>query len=305
MKNKKVTKYLIYSLLGLVGLLIITRGITFAKYVSNEVLNYYLITKGFYFTSDELSINEKKNIDTSWDGESVNFTLTNSANNTLATEYDIKYTVTCTVEQAQEETKTCYLNGTTSNVVEATLSTNTGCKNKSNDGVDVSTYHEVQCNEEGYLWESIPSLAEMSFEVVDTTGKEVDTATVLIKAEATAPYKKELTAKYILNKDKGEIGSLSVKYESRNTYENVIVTNSYNEKKCVKLSWDASKLIIDLDEEIQNNKDSNDYINEIIFEIDKKNSNNYKFYKVDSAKTYTEEDFTIVESDECKDLLQE
>ena len=90
MKNKKITKYLVYSLIALVGLLMITRGITFAKYVSNKVLNYYLTSKGFYFTSDELDSIEKKNIDTTWDGESVKFTLTNSANNALATEYDIK-----------------------------------------------------------------------------------------------------------------------------------------------------------------------------------------------------------------------
>lgn len=305
MKNKKITKYLVYSLIALVGLLIITRGITFAKYVSNKVLNYYLTSKGFYFTSDELDSIEKKNIDTTWDGESVSFTLTNSANNTLATEYDIKYKVTCTIEDIDNETKVCYLNETTSNEIEATLSTNTGCKNKSNDGVDTTSYTEAKCIEEGYLWESIPSLAEITFEVVDTSGKEVDTATVLIKAQAIAPYKKEISAKYILNKDKSEMGSLSVKYEAKNSYENVIITNSYNENKCVKLTWDASKIIIDIDEDIQTNKDENDYINEIIFEIEKKNSINYTFYKINQNDSFTEEDFTLVESNECKELLQD
>ena len=60
------------------GILIITRGITYAKYVSNAVLNYYLSSKGFYFDSETLSINTKKNTDTSWNGEDVVFTLTNS-----------------------------------------------------------------------------------------------------------------------------------------------------------------------------------------------------------------------------------
>ena len=36
----------------------------------------------------------------------------------------------------------------------------------------------------------------------------------------------------------------------------------------------------DIDEDIQTNKDENDYINEIIFEIEKKNSINYTFYKI-------------------------
>ena len=112
MKHKKITKYLTVIVVGLIGILIITRGITYAKYVSNAVLNYYLSSKGFYFDSEELKSTTKTNVDTSWNGENVSFTITNSANDTLATEYDIKYKVTCTVEE-ENTTKVCYLNGTT------------------------------------------------------------------------------------------------------------------------------------------------------------------------------------------------
>ena len=38
---------------------------------------------------------------------------------------------------------------------------------------------------------------------------------------------------------------LSVKYETKTHYENVIVTNSYNEDKCVKLTWNSADLLID------------------------------------------------------------
>ena len=303
MKNIKITKstkYLLTALFTLVGILIITRGITYAKYVANAVLNYYLTNKGFYFDSEELSINENKNIDTSWDGDSVYFTLTNSANNTLATEYDIKYKVTCSIEEEDNKTKVCYLNGTNKSTINATLSTNTGCKNNTNDGVDTSSYDEVKCKKDGYTWESIPSISRLYFDVVDTEGNEVDTATVIVKAEAIAPYKKELSAKYTLNKDTSEVGSLSVTYESKNSYENIIITNSYNEDKCIKLTWDTSKLIIDLNEEIQTNKDKDQYINEIIFSLEKKNSKNFIFYKNDVSKNYSENDFNIVESNECK-----
>ena len=109
--------------------------------------------------------------------------------------------------------------------INATLSTNTGCKNNTKDEVDTSSYNEIKCKEDGYTWESVPSIAQLYFDVVDMEGNPIDTATVVITAEATAPYKKELSAKYILNKDTSEVGSLSVKYESKNTYENVIVIN--------------------------------------------------------------------------------
>lgn len=299
MKDKKNTKYLLLTLVGLVGILIITRGITYAKYVSNAVLNYYLTSKGFYFTSEELDTTTKQNVDTSWDGESVYFTLTNSANNTLATEYDIKYKVTCSVEE-ENTTKVCYLNGTTASVINATLSTNTGCVNNTNDGVDTTTYTEQTCSEKGYTWKSTPSTAQVYFDVVDINGNDIDTATVLITATSTSPYKKEISAKYILNKDKSQIGSLSVTTESKTTHENIIVTNSYNEDKCVKLTWDSSKLVIDLDENIKTTTDDNDYINGLIFNLEKKNSKNFTFYKKDSTVTYNEEDFTFVESTECE-----
>ena len=300
MKNKKITKYLVISVVGLVGLLIITRGITFAKYASNSVLNYYLNSKGFYFDSDDLSSSTKKNTDTSWNGNSVNFTLSNSANETLSTEYDIKYKVTCTLEE-ENTSKVCYLNGTNSNTVEATLSTTAGCSNYTDDGVDTSAYEETLCKEKNYTWESKPTIANLYFDVVDTKGNDVDTATVLITATSTSPYEKTLSAKYILNKDKNELGTLALTYESKTNYENIIVTNSYNEDKCLKLTWNPENLVIDLDDEtIKKNKDENNYINEIIFNLEKKNSRNFIYYKTDNTKTYSEEDFTLVETTECE-----
>lgn len=301
MKHKKITKYLTVIVVGLIGILIITRGITYAKYVSNAVLNYYLSSKGFYFDSEELKSTTKTNVDTSWNGENVSFTITNSANDTLATEYDIKYKVTCTVEE-ENTTKVCYLNGTTSStIINQTLSTAAGCSNYKKDGKDTSSYDEDTCKKENYTWEAIPTTSNLTFNVVDTEGKDVDTATVLITATSTSPYEKTLSAKYILSKDKSEIGTLSLKYEEKTNYENIIITNSYNEDKCVKLTWNPSNLLIDLDDNsITTNEDDNNYVNEIIFKLEKKNSKNFIFYKTDKSKTYTKEDFTLVETTECE-----
>ena len=299
MKNKKNTRNLIFIIVALVGILIITRGITYAKYASNAVLNYYLTSKGFYFSSDELSQNTKKNVDTTWDGESIHFSLLNSANDSLNTEYDIKYKVTCAVEG--DSNKLCYLNGTTSSLVNATLAAYAGCTNKTNDKVDVSEYDEKTCKEKGYTWESQQTKADLYFDVVDLEGKDVETATVIITATSTSPYEKTLSAKYIISKDKSKLGSLSLTYEEKDYYENLIVTNSYNEDKCVKLTWNPESLVIDLEnDEVKSKQDENNYTNEIIFKLEKKNSKNFTFYKNDSTKSYKEDDFTLVESTECE-----
>ena len=168
MKNKSKTKQITYSLaitvVALVGLLILTRGITYAKYVSNSVLNYYLNSKGFYFKSDNLDTEIKNNADTSWDGGKVTFSITNSSNKSLATEYDIKYEITCSVEET-DTTKVCYLNGTNSSKVTQTLSADFACKDTTNNK-DVSSLDEVTCTKQGYTWTAIPSTSTNYFEVV-------------------------------------------------------------------------------------------------------------------------------------------
>ena len=99
MKNEKVTKHLFYSLIGVILLLILTRGITYAKYVSDAAFNYYLSSKGFYFESEELTSEQSKITDTSWDGEKISFSIKNSKNKFIASESDIKYEVTCKVDE--------------------------------------------------------------------------------------------------------------------------------------------------------------------------------------------------------------
>lgn len=302
MKNKSKAKQITYSLaitvVALVGLLILTRGITYAKYVSNSVLNYYLNSKGFYFRSDDLTAETKNNVDTSWDGNKVSFTINNSSNKSLATEYDIQYEITCAIEET-DTTKVCYLNGTNSSKVTQTLSADFACKDTTNNK-DVSSLDESTCTKQGYTWTAIPSTSTNYFEVVDINGKDVDTANVIITATSTSPYKKTIKGKYTLNKDKSELGTLSLKYETKTHYENVIVTNSYNEDKCIKLTWNSDNLVIDNSNSMQTIENDNKYINGVIFKLNKKDSTNFIFYKQDKSKTYSEADFALVESTECQ-----
>ena len=50
---KKRTKYMLLLVIILGIISIITNGYSYAKYVSNSAWNYYLSTKGFYFTSEQ------------------------------------------------------------------------------------------------------------------------------------------------------------------------------------------------------------------------------------------------------------
>ncbi len=80
---KKRTKILLLSVILLSLVSLITYGYSLAKYVSNSAWNYYLSTKGFYFSSKQLDISKITNINNNWEQDSTYFTIKNSENDFL------------------------------------------------------------------------------------------------------------------------------------------------------------------------------------------------------------------------------
>ena len=230
MNNRKKLIIILSSILAL------SYCVTYARYVSNSIWNYYLESKGFYFTSKEL---ENKRIKNDWDGSKVYFDVRNSLNSYIATEYDINYEVTCKI--LGEVNGTCKINGTESNVYEGTLSTYEGCVNLK-DEKDVSSYNKETCNNEGYSYRVKETVANNYFEVVSNDEKELNNITVEITVKSTSPYTRTLKNEFILSRSLDETGSLNLIYNEYEEYSRLVISNSYNETKCVKLSFDSSKL---------------------------------------------------------------
>lgn len=276
-------KYLIMIVIFLGTILLITNGFTLAKYVSNTVWNYYLNSQGFYLSSDQLG-NNVKNVNNVWDGTSIHFNLKNNINDALVTDYDIKYKVTCTLDDGSN----CKVNGTDSNVYYGTLSSYNSCVNNTNDGVDTTDFDKATCEVKGYDWVIQKTTSDIYFDV------ENDNVTANIEVVTTEPYEKKLTGTFILKKDKNLIEKTDILYQSFSNYDRLTVTNSSDTKKCVKINWDANKLRID-NENITNYNMSNGYINEIILEIPSKDNLSYIFYKVDKDATYDINEFSLLE----------
>lgn len=296
---RKRTKTLLLSviLLGLISL--ITSNYTMAKYVSNSALNYYLSTKGFYFSSDELDTIQTTNINNNWDQESVYFTIKNSENDFLVSDYDIKYTVTCTIQNEAAEYSKCTLNGEDSNTFTGTISASSVCVNSANEVID---YKKEECELGGYEWKAQENSKEMYFDIIKTGDKDVDYVSVLIEVTSTVPYSKTLIGEFNLSSIDVVDSGLEFDYKEYDDYSRVIVTNSYDENKCVKLNWNADNLRIDeTSANISSFKtDSSNNINEIIFKIDKMNSISYIFYKTNFSISYDYQEFSLMESTECE-----
>ncbi len=291
---KKITKYLILGVVILAVVLVGTYGITFAKYVSNTTWNHYLKSKKFYFGSDILKEENAKIVNNLWDGNAISFHLQNSLSDMEITDYDIHYKVTCKV--TKDTSKKCSVNGSGEDTYEGVLSAFKACTNMKEDGVDVSTFDEEECTSKGYIYTKQLADKEIFFEILNND--DIDSETVEIVVTTTSPYKKTLKGSFVLHKDQSLTGIVKMKYDTYEKYGQLSLSNSYDEKKCVKIKWNAQDLHFNNSEEILSYEtDKDGYINEITTEIEAFHNKRYLFYPQGEGP-YDESHFTLVET-EC------
>ena len=300
---KKRTKCLLLIVMLLALLSMCTYGYSFAKYVTNSAWNYYLGTKGFYFSSDELGIDKITNVNNNWDNDSIHFILKNSENDYLISDYNIEYTVKCTVKGDAANYSKCVLNGTENDVFDGVLSSSGKCvDNKYLE--DVSGYNQKDCNDNNYEWIIQENYKDLYFDIVKTGEQDINYVSVLIEVTTTSPYSKTISGEFNLSNVPIQESGLGISYKEFDNYSRVIISNSYDENKCFKLNWNPDNLRIDeINAQISSYQtNTNGFINEIKFNINKKDSISYIFYKTDFSKKYDYQEFSLIESNECENI---
>lgn len=286
----KHRKYLIIIFLFTLALMVVYFGTTYAKYVYKEAHNYYLQSKGFYFTSDYLDVNTKQTVNNYWDGSSVYFNIKNNINESIVTDYDIKYKVKCTTNNANA---TCNLNGSGKNEIDGVLKLNAVCENNTSDGVDTSTFTYEECSSNGYTWNNKVVSEEMYFDIV---GDDISRVNVNLEISSISPYKKTLVGKFILNKVKTTT-DIDIKYKDYSEYGILNLRNNSNTTRCVVVSFDPNNLLVNEYNTAKSyTKNSDNYIDSLTISINSSSSANYKFYKKNNI-TYDASSFTIVDID--------
>lgn len=275
-----------------------TISLTLGKYIYNSVWNYYISSKGFYFESDLLDINTKKNSNLKWDGTNIFFELKNSSRNGLVSEYDITYKITCEVLGDEADYVSCIINDTNYNSYGGTLSTVSYCKNNI-DSTDVSSLEKTECEINGYNWYNEVATKSNYFNLQSTNEeKQIDEVSVKITVESLKPYNKKLIGIFNLNKLEDQATDLIIDYQNYNENIELSLTNISTKNKCVEINFDSNDYAVDLSDSIIDYSVDNDKINNLTVEIPKENSVITVFYKKNYSKKYLIDDFVVLEK-EC------
>lgn len=293
MKKKKIL--IVIFLFFMVSL---TISLTLGKYVYNSVWNYYLTSRNFYFDSDLLSVNSRNNSFLKWNGENIHFSLKNSSNDKLVSDYNISYKITCSVLGDESEYVECLLNDSNKATYNGTLTSVSYCLSNNEEDKELN---KADCEIKGYEWINEPIKKDNYFnlKLIDDT-KEIDEVSVKIVAESTSPYHKTLTGIFNLNKvDKFE-SEYNVEFENLNDYIQLLIINRSNEKKCFSISFDSNDYLIDLDNNsiIEKELNESEIVNKITVEVSNESSIKYDFYKINSIIENSINDFSIIEK-EC------
>ncbi len=287
-KHKKIS---IIVLLVLVVLLSIS--LVFSRYILNLVNNYILETKGFYFNSTVLNVNDKGYSISNWNGVD-SYTLTIDLNNRKSdaryTKADINYNIYADCPS----TVTCVLS--------------------KNEGI---IYENTHTDSYQLIVTPVSSFG---------SGEEV---TIKTYVESTAPYKKKLSATYNIGVEKSKFSYEIVdapydKYLKLNLtnaityYEVETAFGSYNvgdvikiedyanlsdtdKAKCysaiVTLTFDPSVVFLDMtDDDYLNRLSTNyqeqtinghNYVKKFSFKVNATSTSTVLFYKDDITANYT------------------
>lgn len=278
--------------LGIVLLLVLT-GTVFGKYIYNEVRDFYLASKNFYFSSSKMSATGISFQLDNWSGAlgdtfTIPFDVNSYLNNAVFSESDITYDISYT------------------------CSSNVSCTISQTSGVIYASSHTDTFN--------ITILANQSL-------SDGDLVTINVTASATSPYTKTITGTYVI-----KIGKMGLSYSIddvpgrpyftlniTNTLDYYVVRTAFSsysvndrideetyrslsdsdKEKCssviMHLSFDPSEVLLDMTtpvylrrtSETTTRYDGYNYINGITFEIEALSSEIVKFYKQNAALDYT------------------
>ena len=269
-EHKKINKAKVAITIFIIVLLISMS--VFGRYIYNTTREAYFTSKKFYFTSNLLTLDNQKYTYEDWGGIDVYETsvdLYSYANKFLRLDYDLNYEISC--ESLSPSKIKCTLNdvdGPTSTTGVIYAKTDGRENNVSKVGIYITPLTQINKGE---------------------------VVTFSLKASTKEPYQKEISCEISLKVKQQTTNSYKIEDVPGRNYAVLEIVNAQNTALQYTLTFDPKVLRIDTNDEVCINKISGfsttingtQYLNKIVFNMDKESAKNIKFYKVDMTKDYT------------------
>ncbi|MBR3163428.1 MAG: hypothetical protein IKF17_04960 [Clostridia bacterium] len=289
-KNKQLL------ILIIILLFIVSFVVVLARYVTNNVSDFFLRSKEFYFYSDKLEANTAVYQIDNWSGVddySIIINMNSRLNNLKATSYDIGYNITynCTTDNAicqlSKQSGTIYSN-TNTDFFTLTITPNT----------QLDTGDKVTVEIEATSTTEYTKKLKGRFTLV--VGKE--NVTYEITDAANNPYmdlRITNTLSYYTVREQFVVDDTTYQVNKKIDIDTYLSLSPENQEKCssaiVTIGFDPNVVLIDMTNEIYREATNihtttiagKTYINEFTVTVDAISSKSLRFYKVDTTHNYS------------------
>lgn len=267
MKAKLNKKKIILCVVILITLITLP---SFGRYIYNSARDLYLKSQNFSFSSNLLTNTGKTYKYANWSGVDdyeIDIELYSYENELSLFEYDgdgLVYNLTCVVDDESKAT--------------AHIGTSAGSSTE-------SSYIPNETN-----------IKDVKIYLKPTENLKVGDTVKLTVTASTTEHQKTITATFNIRVT-GQGVTYSIEDEETSIYATVKLINTKTVANTITLSWDPSKVVIDVTDEYYENRDKTkdtnrnvngvEYINSITFTMEPTDVNNIRFYKKDITVNYT------------------
>lgn len=242
---------------------------TFARYVYYNARDLYLKSQNFNFSSNLLTTMGKTYKYANWSGVDnyeIDLQLYSYENELSLFTYEgsgLVYNISCAVEDTTKATAH----------VGSISGTETGT---------------------GYI-PNTTNIKDIKVYLKPTESLQVgDTVKVTITANTTTPYQKQIQATFNV-KVTGQNITYSIEDEEASIYATLKLVNTKSEQNQITLSYDPSKVVMDVTHEYYENRISQtftniggvEYVNSVTFNMEAADVKHIRFYKKDMNANYT------------------
>jgi len=281
-KNIMIPVSIVIAILLVIGFFTIILFRSNAKYINYKEMNHYYESSKLYISSPILDTDNKNNIINNYKFSDIEFTVKNSLSSNQITNYDISYSIECSINEEASKYYKCVLDNTNNSATTKDLLKNSICQ-------EDNTLTEEECLKNEYTIElhEVENNHTLKLEKLIEEEYPNSYITVELNLSTTKPFTYSLTGTYILNIDNNNQDIIEIKQlKELNSSCEYKITNKYLETKDVQLNIDTNNVLIDESSSIYQSKLSsttniNNYIDSITISMNSFETKEINLYKKD------------------------